>query len=139
MTHRDVACTGAVGLADHAPFMDQLARRDLLKGHLDCSPDGDLVGWSPWEIGIKIDTRVLVQGNQRQIVRLIGHAPVEPAVLDHDLRSNMAPPADLFPLQLVTGAADLAGLLRWILEPVTGGTVLQDQPLLIHSVPEGFA
>jgi hypothetical protein len=51
----------------------------------------------------------------------------------------MAPPADLFPLQLVGGPADLAGLLRWILELAAGGAVLQDQPFLIYGVPEGLA
>ena len=74
----------------------------------------------------KIDGRVLVQGDQRQIVGLIRHAPVEPPVLNDDIRGNVALAANLFPLQLSGGAADLAGLWRWILELAAGGAVLQD-------------
>jgi hypothetical protein len=33
----------------------------------------------------------------------------------------------------------LACLLRWVLEPVAGSAVLQDQPLLIHGIPEWLA
>jgi hypothetical protein len=70
---------------------------------------------------------------------LIGHAPVEPAILNDDVRGNVTLPADLFPRQLSGRPADLASLLRWILELVAGGAVLQHQPLLIHGVPEGLA
>jgi hypothetical protein len=51
----------------------------------------------------------------------------------------MALPDDLFPRQLFGGPADLAGLLRWILQLVAGGAVLQDQPLFVDSIPEGLA
>src|SRR4029453_2674308 len=102
-------------LVDHAPFVDQLARRHLLKCDLDGGTYRDLVGWSPWKVGVKIDGRVLVQGDQCQIVGLIGHAPVEPAILNDDVRGNVTLPADLFPRQLSGRPADLASLLRWIL------------------------
>src|SRR5262249_35640788 len=124
-------------LVDHTPFVDQLARRHLLKCNLDGGTYRDLVGWGPWKVGVKIDGRVLVQGDHRQIVGLIRHAPVEPAVLNDDIRGYVALPVDLFPRQFFGGPADLAGLLRWILELAAGGAVLQDQPLLIHRVPEG--
>src|SRR5213592_1399742 len=115
-----------MGLVHHAPFVDQLARRHFLKCDLDGGTYWDLVGWGPWKVGVKIDGRVLVQSDHRQIVGLIRHAPVEPAVLNDDIRGNVAPPMDLFPRQLSGRPTDLAGLLRWILELAAGGAVLQD-------------
>src|ERR1051326_3481322 len=97
--------------------MDQLARRHLLKSDFDGGFYRYLVGRSPRQIGVEINARILVQGDQRQIVWLIGHAPGEPAVLDHDIRRNMTSPPDLFQLQAGGGPADLACRLRWILEP----------------------
>ena len=92
---------------------------------------GSLEGW------IKIDGWVLIQGDQRQIVGLIGHTPVEPAVLNDDIRGNVALPC-LFPLQLSGGPADLAGLLRWILELAANGAVLQNQPLSLTASQNGW-
>jgi hypothetical protein len=54
-----------IGLADHPPFVDQVARRDFLKDHFDRGPDRDLVGGNPREVGIKVNSRVLVQRDQR--------------------------------------------------------------------------
>ena len=51
----------------------------------------------------------------------------------------MAFALDLFPRQTGGRAADLAGLLRRVLQPVAGGAVLQDEPPLIDGVPEGLA
>jgi hypothetical protein len=65
--------------------------------------------------------RWLLEG---QIVRLIGHAPGESAVLDHNIRCNVTPPLGLFLLQAGGGPADLASRLRWILEPGAGGAEL---------------
>ena len=44
--------------------------------------------------------RILVQGDHRQVVGLIGHAPVEPAILDHDIRGDMALPLTSFQVSL---------------------------------------
>src|SRR5439155_11990329 len=70
---------------------------------------------------------------------LIGHAPVEAAILDHDVGRDMASSRDLFPCQTGGRAADLAGLLWRVLQPVALSAVLQDEPLLIDGVPEGLA
>src|SRR5262245_63413579 len=51
----------------------------------------------------------------------------------------MAFPLHLFPGQVGSRAADVAGLLRRVLEPVTGGAVLQDQSSLVDGIPEGLA
>src|SRR5271168_2355209 len=51
----------------------------------------------------------------------------------------MAASLDLFPRQTGGRVADLAGLLRRVLQPVAGSTVLQDEPPLIDGVPEGLA
>ena len=116
-----------------------LGRRHFLKCDLDGGTYGDLVGWGPWKVGVKIDGRVLVQGDQRPIIGLIRHAPVELAVFNDDIRGNLALHSDFFPRQLSDRPAHLAGLLRWILELAAGSAVLQDQPLPIHGVPERLA
>jgi hypothetical protein len=113
-----------VELVDHPPLVDQLARRYLLKGDFDGGSYRHFIGRSPRQMGVEMNARVLVQGDQRQIVRLIGHAPGESAVLDHNIRCNVTPPLGLFLLQAGGGPADLASRLRWILEPGAGGAEL---------------
>src|SRR5437016_104451 len=51
----------------------------------------------------------------------------------------MAFPLHVFPGQVGSRAADVAGLLWWVLEPVTAGAVLQDQSSLVDGIPEGLA
>jgi hypothetical protein len=58
-----------------------------------------------------------------------GHAPVEAAILDHDVGRDMAFSLDLFPRQPGGRVAYQAGLLRRVLQPVAGSAVLQDEPL----------
>jgi len=51
----------------------------------------------------------------------------------------MAFSLDLFPRQTGGRVAELAGLLRRVLQSVALSAVLQDEPPLIDSVPEGLA
>src|SRR5262245_28509055 len=51
----------------------------------------------------------------------------------------MAFPLHIFPGQVGSRPADVAGLLRRGPEPVTSGTVLQDQSSLVDGIPEGLA
>src|SRR5215471_2862764 len=126
-------------LRNHLPLVDQLAWGHLLERRLDGGPHRHLVGRGAREIGIEIDPRVRVQGHYCEVIGLIGHAPVEAAILDHDVGRDMASSCDLFPRQTGGRVAELAGLLRRVLQPVALSAVLQDEPLLIDGVPEGLA
>src|SRR5712692_341218 len=126
-------------LGDDPPLVDELAWGHLLERHLDGGAHWHLVGRGAREIGIEIDPLVRVQRHHCEVIGLIGHAPVEAAILDHDGGRDMASSVDLFPRQTGGRVADLAGLLRRVLQPVTGSAVLQDEPPLIDGVPEGLA
>src|SRR5215471_8733841 len=76
-------------LDDDPPLVDELVWGDLLECHLDGGAHWHLVGRGAREIGIEIDPRVPVQGHHCQVVGLIGHAPVEAAILDHDVGRDM--------------------------------------------------
>src|SRR5260370_20274142 len=84
-------------LPDDPPLVDQLAWGHLLENHLDGGAHRRLVGWGAREVGIEIDPRVGVQRHHCQVIGLIGHAPVEAAILDHDGGRDMASSRDLFP------------------------------------------
>jgi hypothetical protein len=51
----------------------------------------------------------------------------------------MAASLNLFPRQTGGRVADLAGLLRRVLQPVAGSAVLHDETPLIDGIPEGLA
>jgi hypothetical protein len=119
--------------------VDELAWGHLLEGQRDGRTHGRLVGRGAREIGIEIDPRVRVQGHHCEVIGLVGHAPVEAAILDHDVGRDMASALDLFPGQTGGRVADLAGRLRRVLQPVALSAVLQDEPPLIDGVPEGLA
>src|ERR1700757_4048249 len=51
----------------------------------------------------------------------------------------MASSLDLFPRQTGGRVAELAGLLRRVLQPVALSAVLQDEPPQVDGVPEGLA
>jgi hypothetical protein len=53
---------------------------------------------------------------------------VEAAILDHDGSRDMSSTFDLFPRQTGGRVADLAGLLRRVLQPVAGFAVLLHEP-----------
>ena len=74
-----------------------------------------------------------------QIIGLIGHTPVEAAILDHDVGRDMASALDFFPCQTGGRVAELAGLLWRVLQPVAVRAVLQNEPPLIDGVPERLA
>src|SRR6266850_7949242 len=112
-------------LGDDPPLVDELAWGHLLERHLDGGAHRHLVGRGAREIGIEIDPDVRVQRHHCQVIGLIGHAPVEAAILDHDVGRDMASSRDLFPRQTGGRVADLAGLLRRVLQPVAGSAVLQ--------------
>src|SRR5262249_47198510 len=131
--------TASTPSSDHSPLVNEPARGDLLESHLHGGPYWDLVGRCPRQFGVEVDPRVLIQRHHRQVVRLIGHAPVEATVLDDDIGGDMAFPVNLFPGQVGSRTADVAGLLRRVLKPVTGGAVLQDQSSLVDGIPEGLA
>jgi hypothetical protein len=99
-------------LGDDPPLVDELAWGHLLERRLDGGAHWHLVGRGAREVGIEIDPRVRVQRHHCQVIGLIGHAPVEAAILDHDVGRDMASSLDLFPRQTGGRVADLAGLLR---------------------------
>src|SRR6266446_6723724 len=112
-------------LGDDPPLVDELAWRHLLERHLDGGAHRRLVGRGAREIVIEIDPDVRVQRHHCQVIGLIGHAPVEAAILDIDGGRDMASSLDLFPREARGRVADLAGLLRRVLQPVAGSAVLQ--------------
>src|SRR5215510_11545626 len=124
---------------DEPPLVDELAWGHLLERHLDGGSHRHVVGRRPRQVGVEIDPRILVQRHDRQIVRLIGHAAIEAAVLDHDEGGDMAFPLHLFPGQTSNRVANLAGLLWRVLQPVAAHAELQDEPPLVHGIPEGLA
>ena len=85
-----------------------------------------------------IASGVRVQRHLCQAIGLIGHAPIEAAILDHDVGRDMAPSLDLFPSQIGGRVADLAGLLRQALQPVAGSAVPQNEPPLIEASQKGL-
>src|ERR1700722_20411208 len=108
---------GRDDLADDPPLVDELVWGHLLERHLDGGAHWHLVGRGTREIGIEIDPRVRVQRHHRHVIRLIGHAPVQPAILDYDVARDMAASLDLFPRQTGGRVADLTRLLRRVLQP----------------------
>src|SRR5262249_17726403 len=65
--------------------------------------------------------------------------PPDARVADHKVHVDVSLAWHLFPLQMV-GRATLGAPLRgWIMQPRTGGAVLQDQPPLVTGVPEGVS
>src|SRR5712671_2038152 len=111
-------------LSGDSPLVDELAWGHLLERHLDGGAHWRLVGRGAREIGIEIDPRVRVERHHRQVIRLIGHAAVEAAILDHDGGRDMASSLDLLPRQTGGRVAHLTGLLWRVLQPVAGGAVL---------------
>ena len=73
--------------------MYQLTGTALLEHHLYRSPYGDLVRRNAGQVGVEIDSGLLIQGNYGQIVGLIRHAPIQPAILDEDIRGDVALPS----------------------------------------------
>src|SRR5579871_4416532 len=49
-----------------------------------------LIGRGAGQVRIEIDPRIGVEGHHREVVGLVGHAPVKPAVLDDDVGRDMA-------------------------------------------------
>jgi hypothetical protein len=124
---------------DDPPLVDDLIWGHLLERHLDGGAYGHHVRRGTEEIGIEIDPLVRVQRHHRHVIGLIGHAPVDAAILDHDEACDMTFSLDLLPRQTGGRAADLAGLLRRILQPVASSAVLQNEQPLIDGVPERLA
>jgi hypothetical protein len=93
----------------------QLARRDFLERDFNRSADWHLVRRRAGQVGIEIHARILVERDHCEVVRLIGHAAVEPPVLDHDVGRDVAAAAHFLPAEVRLGVAELAGLLRRIL------------------------
>ena len=63
-----------VRLAYNPPLVDQLTWRNLLKNNLYLGSYGYLPHWDPRQVGVEVDTRVIVQGYQRYVEWLIWYA-----------------------------------------------------------------
>ena len=113
--------------------------RNFLERDLDGSTHGHLVRRDAGKVRVEVDAWILVERDQREVVGLIGHAAVQPAVLDDDIRGDMALSGNVLPREPVGLGAHLAARLRRILQLVARSAVLQDEAPLVHRIPERLA
>ena len=110
----------------------------MLKDQLHGAPHRDLARQGARQVGQEVDARVLIQGNHRQVDGLGRPESPDARVAYHEVHVDVPLALHLFPLQMVGRATLVAPLGRRIMQPLTGGAVLQDQPPLVTGIPEGL-
>src|SRR5262245_11143303 len=85
----------------YPPLGNLLAVCGRLEHDLYTGAHWDLVHRSSREVGVHLDTRVLVQHNHRDVERLIPLKQPDRAVVHHPVVVDLAPPTELLPFQVV--------------------------------------
>src|SRR5262249_1774281 len=111
---------GAQHLADDLPLGDLLAVGRRLEYHFDTGSHGDLIHRRSREVGVHLDTRVLVQHNHRDVERLVLLQQPDRTIVHHAVVVDRAPSTHLLPRQMVLGATLLTRRRRWMLQLVAG-------------------
>src|SRR5712691_10614874 len=84
-------------LADDLPLGDLLAVCRRLEYHFDTGSHGDLIHRRSREVGVHLDTRILVQHNHRDVERLVLLQQSDRTVVHHAVVVDRAPSTHLLP------------------------------------------
>ena len=121
-----------------APLWDDLSVGGRLEYDFYRRADGDFVNRSAGQVGVHLDARVVVEGDDSEVERLILVEAGDGSVVHDAVVVYLAAPAHLLPFKSVAVPAPWAvGLGRVLKVVVAVGTALDDEPSLVSGFPEG--